>query len=470
MVDPVITPLTRPASPKSSVLSLPKLTLESTLKELSLYQADVQSSRSVREVVRLFNQFPDLPGILVTEQDTLVGLISRRRFLEAMSRPYALDLFLGRSLNEFFSATDRDFLLFPGSTRIVDAAQKSLQRSLDHLYDPIVVQSEPHTYRLVDVHQLLVAQSKIHELAQQVIQEQTRNQMIQTEKMVSLGRVVANVAHEILNPVNFISGNLGYLKSYSLDLLQLLGLYESSFPEPPPMIQAAREDIGIDFVRSDIGKILESLRVGADRLKGIAESLRKFSRMDDGQLQQADLHQCLDHTLLILNSRIKNTIEIERDYGDIPTLECYPNQLSQVFMNLLSNAIDALFERDEKSSESDLVKSMMFNPETHRSSLQQQQAWQPKILIKTCLNPEQSHVIISVSDNGMGIPADIQSRIFDEFFTTKPAGKGTGLGLAISWQIVTERHQGELKLLSEEGVGTEFRVILPVRHSKSSTS
>lgn len=460
-------PLNPCISPTSDVLLIPHLTLESTLRELSLYQCQVEASDMVREVVRLLDQAPELPGIIVAEQETVIGLISRRHFLAKMSRPYALDLFLGRSLQEFCSIADTNFLLFSGDARIGDAAQQSLQRSLEYLYDPIVVQLDENTYRLVDVHQLLVAQSKIHELAQQVIREQTRNQMIQAEKMVSLGRVVANVAHEILNPVNFISGNLGYLKSYAQDVLKLLELYEANLPNPSPLLLKAREEIGIDFVRSDISKILESLKVGAERLKGIAESLRTFSRMDDGQLQKTDIHQCIDHALLILNSRIKNTVEVVKNYDQGMLIDGYPNQLSQVLMNIFSNAIDALMERAEKTTEIGALKVVSQGCGRHGNSAE---FWRPTIRIRTQINPDVSELTVFISDNGTGIAADVQNRIFEEFFTTKSAGKGTGLGLAISWQIITERHHGQLKLRSELGVGTEFEIVLPIHQASAAAS
>ncbi|MBD1909651.1 ATP-binding protein [Leptolyngbya sp. FACHB-16] len=442
------------------MFSFSNLTLESTLQELTLYECQVESFERVSEVVQLLDQRPELPGILVTERGKTVGLLSRRRFLTKMSRPYALELYLKRSLQSFCSSTDTRFLLFSGGDRIVDAAQQSVKRSLDYLYDPVVVQLSEKEHRLLDVHQLLVAQSTIHELAQQVIREQSRNQMIQAEKMVSLGRVVANVAHEILNPVNFISGNLGYLKSYVENLLKLLELYEVSLPNPPSPVLKARDEIGIDFVRSDVGKILESLKVGAVRLKGIAESLRKFSRMDDGQLQKTDVHQCIDHALLILNSRTKNTVEIEKDYGDLVAIDCYPNQLSQVFMNILSNGIDALLERANQKMVSASVASYQNGEGSELSS----KPWRPVITIRTWMKGDEE-VAIAISDNGTGIPKKIQQHIFEEFFTTKPEGQGTGLGLAISYQIVTERHLGQLNLKSELGVGTEFEIFLPIHHS-----
>lgn len=446
----------------AAVFSFPTLTLESTLQELTLYECRVESSEMVLEVVQLLDQQPELPGIIVTEQGSTIGLLSRRRFLTKMSRPYALELYLKRSLHSFCSSIDTHFLAFSGSDRIVDAAQQSVQRSLDYLYDPVVVQLSETDHRLLDVHQLLIAQSSIHELAQQVIREQARNQIIQAEKMVSLGRVVANVAHEILNPVNFISGNLGYLKSYVENLLKLLELYEFDLPNPSSSVLQARDEISIDFVRSDIGKILESLKVGAVRLKGIAESLRKFSRMDDGQLQNTDVHQCIDHALLILNSRTKNTVEIEKDYGDLVTIDCYPNQLSQVFMNILSNAVDALLER---LNERTMVSASAISGR-HEGSGRSSESWHPVISIRTRMDGD--YVAIAISDNGTGIPANIQQQIFEEFFTTKPEGQGTGLGLAISHQIVTERHHGQLSLKSEVGAGTEFEILLPIHHTSPS--
>jgi signal transduction histidine kinase len=307
---------------------------------------------------------------------------------------------------------------------------------------------EPDVYRLLDVHQLLIAQSQIYELTTQMLQEQTRSHTIQTEKMASLGRMVAGIAHEIKNPVNCISGNMGFLSNYCQDLLELVSVYEQEVETPSPRIVETIENIDLEFLRNDLPKLVQSLVVSSDRLTKIVGGLQNFSHLDETSRKPADLHECLDSTLLILNNQIKYDIKLVKNYGDLPLVDCYSGQLSQVFMNLLGNAIDALLERKEKES----------------GNLNKNQAWTPQLAIATELinREDQSAVIIRIADNGMGIPTQIQQRIFDTFFTTKPVGKGTGLGLAISNEIVRDKHKGQLNLNSQEGVGTEFEIILPL--------
>lgn len=447
----------------NSAVKFPNLTLESTLQELPLHDYQVEVERLTRDVAHAFDDRPLLPGVILTKGDEFAGMISRRRFLEQMSRPYGLDLFMNRPLEVLYPFIMTGGNVFPSTTRIEWMTQQALQRSPEELYEPIVVQFEDDRHYLLDFHQLLVAHSQIHQLAQQVIRDQSQAQVIQTEKMASLGRLIASVSHEILNPVNFISGNLNYLATYSRDLIRLIAAYEVALPQGSTEINEMREEIGFDFIQHDLPNILDSLKLGSERLRSIVGGLRTFSHMSETDRRPVDLHKTIDNTLIILNSRLKNAIDVVRNYGDLPLIDCYSGQLSQVFMNLLSNAIDALLEKVE--AEKALLTPAQ-RAELHRVNTP---TWQPQITITTALKPvapsqldNNQWVSICIGDNGPGIPAEIQEQIFESFFTTKPVGQGTGLGLAISRQIVVEKHQGKLELRSQVGVGTEFELLLPI--------
>lgn len=276
--------------------------------------------------------------------------------------------------------------------------------------------------------------------------KQTQSQLIQNEKMASLGQLVAGVAHEINNPVSFIYGNVNPAKDYARDLLYLLELYRQHYPEPGEEIEEALETLDIDFIEEDFMKLLDSMEEGANRIKKIVLSLRNFSRLDESAQKEVDISEGIDSTLLILKSRFTNKsagkINIIKEYGDLPRIDCLPSQLNQVFMNILANAIDA-------------VEMSSFNGEN-----------QFIIKIKTeAIDGE--WIRIRIGDNGPGIPKDVITRIFDPFYTTKPIGKGTGLGLSLSYQIVVEKHAGRIYCDSEIGKGTEFIIELPVSFNNS---
>jgi two-component system, NtrC family, sensor kinase len=438
--------------------SYDRLTLESTLQMLPLYSCTLESRLLGKEAVKLFDQDPLLPGVILIEQEKFVGMISRRQFMEQMSRPYGLDLFLKRSFAAFYPFISAKTLVLPHDTPIVSAVHQALQRPPELLYEPIVVSLESQVHGLIDLHELLVAQSQIHELARQLLNEQTQAQMIQTEKMASLGRTIASVAHEILNPVNFVSGNLNYLSTCVQTLFQVLSTYEGEQSADSTKIEQLKDEVDFNFLRQDLPRLLSSLKLGSERLKSIVEGLRNFSHMDESKRKLADIHTSIDNTLVILNSRLKHDIRVVKHYGDLPLLSCYSGQLSQVFMNIISNAIDALVEKIA-------AQPSLLNQLSNSVS----QIWEPQIIITTTLcQPSLNGVTSSewisvrISDNGPGIPPEIQGRIFETFFTTKPMGKGTGLGLAISHQIVTEKHKGKLNLKSDPKTGTEFEILLPV--------
>jgi PAS domain S-box-containing protein len=282
--------------------------------------------------------------------------------------------------------------------------------------------------------------------------QQTQSQLIQTEKMSSLGQLVAGIAHEINNPVSFIYGNVDYANVYIKDLLNLLELYRTIYPQPLPEIEALSECIDLDFLLKDLPKVLYSMKMGADRIRDLVLSLRNFSRLDEADKKPVDIHEGLENTLLILQHRLKQqagdpAIQVIKEYGQLPLVNCYPGQLNQVFMNLLTNAIDAVEQRRNEASP----------------------IQNPKIRISTQVN-ELGYITIRIADNGAGMTEAVLSRLFDPFFTTKPIGKGTGLGLSISYQIVVEKHKGTLRCYSDLSKGTEFVITLPQGEESCSDS
>ena len=283
----------------------------------------------------------------------------------------------------------------------------------------------------------------------------TQTQLIQTEKMSSLGLLVAGVAHEINNPINFIYGNVMHASEYSSDLLGLIKLYQESYPEPTPEIVATTEDIELPFIQEDLPKILQSMQVGVDRVRNIVLSLRNFSRLDEAEMKPVDIHSGIDSTLLILQHRLKkdalgHTIEVVKEYGQLPKVNCYASGLNQVFMNILSNAIDAVELRVGLEE----ITASLENPLSPR--------FQRKIRIRTEVW-DKNWVRISIANNGAGMTEEVRSRVFDPFFTTKGVGKGTGLGLSISYQIVVEKHGGKLMCISAPDQGAEFVIEIPVQ-------
>ncbi|MEH2014463.1 sensor histidine kinase [Nostoc sp.] len=299
--------------------------------------------------------------------------------------------------------------------------------------------------------------------------------LVQEEKMSSLGQLVAGIAHEINNPVSFISGNLIYAQKYIENFLKLLQLYEKYTPDTIQEVQEFSKFIELDFIKEDLPKLLSSMIVGSKRIQEIVRSLRIFSRLDEAEIKEVDLHTGIDSTLMILHSRLRATqerpaIEVIKEYGEIIPIECYAGQMNQVFMNLLSNAIDAI---DEKINNVQLPKikktgldKLTYLPTqfpTPNSILPKSEIeFTPQIKIRTELIKDQKIILIQISDNGVGMPREVQQRIFEQFFTTKDVGKGTGLGLAIAHQIIIEKHRGTLEVKSVSGHGSQFIITIPI--------
>ncbi|MEO1182930.1 MAG: ATP-binding protein, partial [Cyanobacteria bacterium J06636_28] len=301
----------------------------------------------------------------------------------------------------------------------------------------------------------LLAQSlaRAQELETLLIQlQKTQSQLVQSEKMSSLGQMVAGVAHEINNPVSFIYGNLTHAKDYTQDLVGLIERYQHHYPQAHPDIQAVIDTIELEFLKQDLPKLFQSMEVGTERIREIIKSLRLFSRLDEADIKRINLHDGIDSTLTILQTRLRAQhwrpeIQVVKTYDELPQVECYAGQLNQVFMNLLSNAVDALEERDQQRS------------------WQEMEQEPSRIQIQTQLLGKLPHpaVAIAITDNGPGISQHAMEHLFNPFFTTKPVGKGTGLGLSISYQIITETHGGTITHNSEPGQGTTFIITLPIK-------
>ncbi|HLO88097.1 MAG TPA: AAA family ATPase [Nostocaceae cyanobacterium] len=308
------------------------------------------------------------------------------------------------------------------------------------LYENLEEKVAERTQELNENNQRL--QQALHDL------KLTQTKLIQSEKMSSLGQMVAGIAHEINNPISFIYTNIDHTAAYIKALLNLIEVYQQEYPQPTPLVQKTTAQIDFDFLVADLEKILNSMRVGSDRIRRIVLGLRNFSRLNEATIKPVDIHQGIESTLMLLGPRLRDKLgDVEKivvkNYGQLPLVNCYASQLNQVFMNILNNAIDALQEREQQLS----VQERKANPS--------------QIIIGTqVINDD--WVIISIKDNALGIPTEIKQRIFDPFFTTKPVGEGTGLGLSISYQIVVEQHRGKLECISTPGQGTEFLIEIPI--------
>lgn len=376
-----------------------------------------------------------LIGIIYLENNITTGAFTKERLevLKILSSQIAISL--------------KNAMLY-GKLETATHHLKTANEQLEDYNQTLEQKVEDRTQELKQKNSLLREQAIQLELTLKELQV-TQTQLIQTEKMSSLGQMVAGIAHEINNPINFIYGNLTPASEYFHDLLGLLNLYQELLPNPTPEILNLTENIDLEFLIADFPRLLDSMQVGADRIRQIVLSLRNFSRLDEAEMKPVDIHEGIDSTLLLLQNQLKAKpenlgIEVVKEYGNLPMVECYAGFLNQVFMNIISNAIDAIEESWLKYPLASISKK------------------KSQICIRTSvINSNQ--VEIRIADNGAGMTEEVRQKVFDPFFTTKPVGSGTGLGLAISYQIVVEKHQGSLICISEPGQGAEFVIEIPLK-------
>ncbi len=430
------------------------LGLESTLQELPMYNFQVEINCTGAEVANFFEKYPLLPGAILIEQGKFTGMISRRRLLEFLIRPHGQELFIQEPLSVLYSYARTTVLLLPDTTTILTAMQLSLRRSPELSAEPIVVKTASGIYRLLDVQELNITSWQIRGIENLVRYERSQAQMIQNDKMAGLGRLVDGVAHEILDPVGFIWGNLTYVSNYSQELLKLIAAYDKELPSASEEIIQIKEDIEFDFLEQDLSRSLASIRTGAERLKKLVTSLQNFCHIDELYPKPVDLHAGIDNIVLLINSRLKAEIEIVKSYGQLPPVYCFIGQLNQVLMNILSEAVDTLLN--------EAARQQLHLDETKTVQ-------KPRIEITTEVisqeaskldAPDSRWVLIRIADNGPGMSQELQQQILESFSIEKRAGKETSL--AISYRIITARHGGKLNLRSQLGLGTEFEILLPL--------
>lgn len=434
------------------------LQTESVIKEIK------KSSLNPKEITQLQQSLLNLtisePVLKFDDYSTKLAVIASQAFREESIAENNVELGeelqMGITISSMFVSVILAIFLAIYTSRAIarplkattKVAQKVTQNDNFDLQAPVTTSDEVGVLTL-SLNQLI---SRVKHLLEEqksaaIRQEELQKvQLLQSEKMSSLGRMVAGIAHEINNPVNFIYGNLVHASEYVTDLLDILAAYEQELTQPSLALQEKAEEIDLEFLQEDLPKTLQSMTVGAERIRQIVLSLKDFSRLDEAEAQLVDLHACINSTLLILHNRIKKGIKVVLNYGDIPKVKGYTGFLYQVFMNLISNAIDALEE--SKTTENT----------------------QDKELLITTERLDHNWVMVRIADNGCGVCPENMEKIFDTFFTTKPRGIGTGLGLAITRQIVEEKHGGKITCTSEVGKGTEFTIVLPTTPSPEKAS
>ncbi|MCU0550625.1 MAG: sensor histidine kinase [Leptolyngbya sp. Prado105] len=423
--------------------------LESTLKDLPLYDFAAELDTLGTEVAQIFEQHPLLSGVILTEQGRFVSMIPRHRLLEYLLRPYGTELFLEKPLRILYSYDRITPLILNAETAIVSGAQQALRRPFERLGDPIVVRFESDRYRILDPHELNIAYWQLRGIETQVRLERLQLQMLQSEKMASLGRLVDGVSHEILDPVSFIWGNLSHIAEYSRSLLEIINVYEKCITNVPQKVTDLKDEIEFDYIREDLPKTLDSIKTGAERLSRLANSLQNFCHIDEVYPRPANLHDCLNSILLLLKSRVSSDIQIVKNYGHLPPVSCFISQLSQVFMNILNRSIDTLLNQAAYQQQ---------NPQLEAHDI-------PKITISTEVcsidGSGQRWVAIQIADNATEMSAETETQLMQAFSTE--FAKETSL--ATSYRIVTTRHSGKFRVYCEidpHSRGTVFEILLPL--------
>jgi signal transduction histidine kinase len=458
------------ATPRLHDGSLKPLQPESILLDLPLYEFQWEIDAAASDLADVFDRMPTLPGVLLCDGGELVGMISRQRFADYLLRPHGANLFLSQPIRVIHSYARSQNLILAGDSLILIAAQQALRRSPELIGEPIIVKLHNHsstreTYRLLDFHELNIAAWQLRGIETQIWYEKTHLEMLRHNRMASLGRLVDGVSHEILDPVSFIWGNLSHLTNYVRDLLGLIALYEVELPEVPLALAEYRHEIELEYLREDIPRTLDSLRTGSNRLSKLATSLQNFCHIDEVYPKAANIHECLDGVLLLLKSRLNNEIEIIKDYGHLPPVPCFIGQISQVFMNILTQAMNSLLYYVANSE-----CAAEFAIPGQRENVH---GFQPRIRIQTesCSIDGSGNrwIAVRIGHNAPSLPVELRQQIASGFADIKPLTQETEL--TNSYRIITDRHRGRFRVICapaldqplENGLTTEFELLLPLK-------
>ncbi|MGP1375086.1 MAG: sensor histidine kinase [Almyronema sp.] len=453
-------------TPRQLEASNAPLKIDSVLSDLPLFELEVESDCLGSELAQCFERYPQLPGVVLLEKGKLLGLITRQTFLEYLLRPQGLELFLQQPLRVLYSYARSPALILPTTTSIITAAQKALLRSPEQQHHPLVVKCAK-VYRLLSVPDLNVAYWQIRGIETQVRYERAQAQMLQSEKMAALGRLVDGVAHELSDPIGFIWGNLAHLEDYAQQLLELIAAYEADGTAASAAVRQLKAEIDLDYLQSDLPKTLSSIRGGANRIKQLAASLQNFCHIDEVYPKPASLHDLLDSILLLLTSQLNTPVHIVRQYGHLPPVSCFAGQLNQVFMNILSNAVDTLLEQTIRCT---------LAAEFNRTKPAQAD-YLPTLTLTTAMKPDPAQnpsdsdrrwVVLQISDNGPGLAPEIEQQVQQGFAQEKRMMKETSL--AMSYHIITGKHGGRFYVRSRTfvekktpaDIGSQFEIWLPL--------
>ncbi|MDJ0733884.1 MAG: ATP-binding protein [Nostocaceae cyanobacterium] len=460
---------------KSAIQNINELSLElnSTLQDLHLWNIAIDVEKYGNELVALFDNNPLLPGVIVTKNHDYITMISRHKFFEHMSRPYSLGLFSQRPIESLCKMLSAEVFVLPENTNVTIAIHKALERSPKVVYEPILVEFKSGEYGVLDFHHLLQASSQIHVLTLLKLQQSEDNfrkkktesqqikneyaQFLEKEKMADLGKTLTSIASEVSNPINSIAGNVIHVNRYIQQLIQIINLYQIYYPQPATEIQTEIEKIDLYFVTNKLPKLLTHIKKSVKQIKPIFNYLLNLSLIDESQQKRINIHECIDNSLGILQSRLNfnptgEKISVIKKYEKLPRIDCYPGLLNLVFMKILSNAIDALESKIKKGG---------FEIKNEHRKIPKSMFTTPTIQIHTQIL-DNHYLLIHIRDNGIGIKEEIRQKIFDPFFTNKPLSNGTGTGLSVCYQIVVEKHGGQIECISTPGKDTEFIIKIPI--------